>query len=72
MDICNHCGNSVRLGSGRFANRIPDLNDIATRDINGLPFPKGDFVCERCDSSADDWFDLVQTRKSVTSQSIGL
>jgi len=54
MDICNHCGNSVRLGSGRFANRIPDLNDIATRDINGLPFPKGDFVCERCDSSADD------------------
>lgn len=66
MDICNHCGNSVRLGSGRFVNRIPDLNDVVIRMINGLPFPQGDFVCERCDSSADKWYVVVRTATTGT------
>ena len=30
MEICNECGRSVRFGSGWFANRVPDLNDIST------------------------------------------
>lgn len=53
VQICNHCGNGVFLGLGRFVNRIPDLNDIPTRVSNGLKFPLGDFVCERCDTLKD-------------------
>ena len=49
IEICNHCGNSVALGSGKFVNRIPDLNDVNTRVDNGLAFPAGDFVCADCD-----------------------
>jgi len=47
--ICNHCGEGVYFGSGRFVNRIPDLNGIETRIANGLRFPEGDYVCEECD-----------------------
>ncbi len=47
--MCNHCGHSVAWGSGRFVNRIPDLNDIDTRVANGLPYPLGDYVCDDCD-----------------------
>ena len=49
-EICNHCGDSVALGSGKFVNRIPDLNDVQTRIDNGLAFPGGDFVCVNCDN----------------------
>lgn len=52
-EFCNHCGRSVRLGSGLFVNRIPDLNDISTRQENGYLFPKGDFVCIECDENKD-------------------
>jgi len=48
-EICNECGHSVAFGSGRQVNRIPDLNDIATRQEMGKPFPEGDFICEECD-----------------------
>ena len=51
VQICNHCGHNVSLGSGRFVNRISDLNDISTRIGNGLLFPNGDFVCEECDNN---------------------
>lgn len=51
VEICNHCGDDVRLGSGKFVNRIPDLNDVSIRIGNGLLFPFGDFVCEECDNN---------------------
>lgn len=46
---CNHCGAGVSFGSGRFVNRVPDLNDVGTRMANGLAYPLGDFVCQDCD-----------------------
>ena len=49
IEFCNHCGDSVSLGSGKFVNRVPDLNDIRIRITNGLVFPLGDFVCDFCD-----------------------
>lgn len=48
IEICNHCGEDVSLGSGKYINRIPDLNDILTRMENGLVFPFGDFICGEC------------------------
>ena len=56
VEICNHCGHSVSFGSGRFVNRIPDLNDILTRLDNNLKFPLGDFVCNECDNKITDDF----------------
>lgn len=53
--ICNECGRSVALGSGKFVNRVPDLNDIETRRENGKPFPKGDFFCGGCDEKSSEW-----------------
>lgn len=50
-EICNHCGESVEFGSGRFVDRIPDFNDVETRIANNLAYPKGDFVCVHCDSN---------------------
>jgi len=49
FEFCNHCGRSVKFGSGWFVNRIPDLNDIVTRQDNNRKFPHGDFVCSECD-----------------------
>lgn len=49
VEICNECGRSVAPGSGRFVNRIPDLNDEKTRREMGKPFPEGDYICEECD-----------------------
>lgn len=49
VEICNECGRSVALGSGRFVNRIPDLNDEKTRREMGKPFPECDYICEECD-----------------------
>ena len=49
VEICNHCGKSVALGSGNFVNRIPDFNELEVRKFNQRAFPRGDFVCERCD-----------------------
>ena len=49
IEVCNHCGKDVSLGSGRFVNRVPDCNDILTRINNGLKFPLGDYVCNDCD-----------------------
>ena len=51
IEICNHCGDSVARGSGKFVNRIPDLNDIETRIFNKRVDPAGEFVCDECDSN---------------------
>lgn len=52
-EICNECGRSVKMGSGRFVNRIPDCNTQEERKEMGKPYPEGDFVCAECDSQAD-------------------
>ena len=46
---CKNCGDSVRLGSGKFVNRIPDANDYETRVANGDPYPHGEFLCYECE-----------------------
>lgn len=48
-EICNECGQSVKLGSGRFVNRMPDLNSTKERKQMGKPFPKGNFTCPDCE-----------------------
>lgn len=48
-EICNECGTSVAPGSGNYVNRVPDLNDVATRKEMGKPHPHGNFVCAGCD-----------------------
>lgn len=52
IEVCNHCGKDVAMGSGNFVNRIPDLNDVSTRIDNNLGWPTGDFVCDYCDNNS--------------------
>ena len=56
IQICNHCGRSVRWGSGWFVNRVPDFNDKETRIANHLAYPDGDYVCYECDCKTCDDF----------------
>ena len=49
-EVCNECGRSVRLGSGWFVNRVPDLNEPEVRKEMGKPFPEGDFICAECEN----------------------
>ncbi|HMV44284.1 MAG TPA: hypothetical protein PK079_22685 [Leptospiraceae bacterium] len=51
---CNQCGDSVAFGSGKFVNRIPDLNDISTRRSMNRKYIWGDFVCIECDEKNSD------------------
>jgi hypothetical protein len=60
VNACNHCGRDVSLGSGLFVNRVPDLNDMATRIGNNLNFPEGDFVCIECDSKSSDEYVVMK------------
>ena len=53
-EICNECGDSVKFGSGKFVNRIVDLNDLETRKEMNKPYPEGDYICEECDSQIRD------------------
>ena len=62
IQMCNHCGRSVALGSGWFVNRVPDLNDIATRKANNVNYPKGDYVCIECDSKTSDDYVVLNER----------
>ena len=59
-EICNECGQNVKIGSGLFVNRIPDLNDKETRIEMGKPFPEGDFICIVC----DDKFSKISLKHS--------
>jgi hypothetical protein len=52
-ESCNECGKSVKIGSGRFVNRIPDLNDVETKKAMGKPFPEGEYICDGCDKIRD-------------------
>ena len=56
IEICNHCGRSVKFGYGWFINRIPDFNDLSTRITNNLLYPEGDFICAECDQKSSSNF----------------
>jgi hypothetical protein len=56
---CSHCGNDVSWGSGRFVNRVPDLNDVVTRIVLRRLWPLGCFVCEVCDTMGCEEEDSV-------------
>lgn len=47
-ETCAECGKSVAPGSGRFANRVPILDDKEDRVDAGWPHPKGKFICDEC------------------------
>jgi hypothetical protein len=54
-EICNECGDSVKFGSGKFANRVPDCNTVEQRrDEMGKPFPKGGWICSECEEKIGD------------------
>ncbi len=53
-ETCNECGQSVRIGSGKFVNRVIDLNGYKTRKEMGKPYPIGDFMCADCEAALDE------------------
>jgi hypothetical protein len=54
---CNHCGQSVAMGSGKFVNRINDFNDLATRRFYKRKYIWGDFICQECDEKSSNGYD---------------
>ena len=49
IEICNNCGKSVKLGSGYYTNRVPDLDTFEERTDLGKNFPVGAYLCTVCD-----------------------
>jgi len=54
IEICSECGKSVKFGSGRFVNRVPDFDTPEEREIAGRQYPEGDFICAECESRFDE------------------
>jgi hypothetical protein len=52
-ETCNECGQSIRKGSGRFVNRVIDLNGYKTRQGMGKPHHVGDYICAECEAEQD-------------------
>lgn len=52
-ETCNECGQSVRIGSGRFVNRVIDFSGYKTRMEMGKPYPIGDYICADCETTLD-------------------
>ena len=48
-EICQHCGESVREGQGKYAGRIEDVEVIEDRIARNVAFPIGTYVCKSCD-----------------------
>lgn len=48
-ETCNECGNSVKIGSGFFVDRVADLNEYEDRIEMGKPFPEGEYICRECE-----------------------
>lgn len=49
-EICYECGRSVKMGSGRFCNRISSLDTYKERKSMNVPYPKGEYTCQECDT----------------------
>jgi hypothetical protein len=47
-ETCFECGDSVKFGSGKFVNRVPNLDDFETRVDMGTPNPFGEWLCQDC------------------------
>lgn len=50
QEICWECGASVAHGSGRFVNRIPNLDSYEERKANGYNYPEGAYLCNICEN----------------------
>lgn len=48
-EICAECGDSVKPGSGKFANRVPILDGFRERVKQNRPHPEGAYVCYECE-----------------------
>jgi len=57
--ICCGCGRSVKMGSGRFVNRVPIADNYERRVELGFPYPEGAFLCAECDS-INDYIGMVK------------
>lgn len=47
--VCAECGDSVRPGSGKFANRVPILDGFPERVKQNRPYPEGTYICHECE-----------------------
>lgn len=47
-EICCECGESVKQGSEKFVNRVPDLTDSEEKEKWGYLYPEGAFICAEC------------------------
>lgn len=68
-EFCNRCGESVAPGSGKFVNRVPDLNSIQARIDSHRPHPAGAYVCAECDAKTSDTVDSMvcpHCKKTIT------
>ena len=47
-EICCECGESVKQGSGKFVNRVHNLDDLEEKKKMGFAYPEGNFICAEC------------------------
>jgi len=47
-EICCECGESVKQGSGKFVNRVANLDDLKEKENMGFAYPEGNFICAEC------------------------
>ena len=47
-EICCECGKSVKGGSGKFVNRVLNLDDLEEKKKMGFSYPEGNFICAEC------------------------
>ena len=65
MEICNECGESVKMGSGKRINRIPDCNTEEQRNEMGKPYPEGDFMCADCDGKINRMIEIEHLQEQL-------
>jgi len=64
VPVCAECGRSVAPGSGRFVNRVPELNTRRQRRTMGRLYPQGDYLCAECNESLERlWQETMQARR---------
>lgn len=52
--VCAECGDSVKHGSGKFANRVPILDDFQERIRQNRPHPEGAYICCECERKIEE------------------
>ena len=48
IEKCNECGESCKVSTGRYVNRVVDFNTYTTRKIMGKPYQYYDYICPVC------------------------